>query len=864
MNDNLKIPYPFPGQGASASTRTAPKSKGGKFVLDFLGLCCLCSAVLLLFSLISFNPDDPTLNQIVRGKVYFRNWAGLIGAYLSGLLTDLLGFASYALFLFLAALSVALLRRSRNRSCWGWVAFVPLCCCMAVAGTAWGLGLGAVRSGGLLGYVLLDFSTRYFSHIGSLVIWLGAFLLAIQGIGGFTWRQAGLKLLGEIRKSLEEAAREETARTEAARSELAASHSALVSSAGEAPENGTLPLRPPAERSYPGNAGQAPEIGPFLVYADKSPSPRPPDEAALSPSANAPERSFWSRMFRLSGGEGAGMEEKAASAQQAAEADKVPGGPADEDPEHTDRVTAWMETNLFPVKDGGGTEADSAPALPPKEKQRGAASAAKAPPRLPARPSRRPPPSLPGLNLLQTATAGGSGISREELENKRQALMNCLGDFSVQAELVRITPGPVVTSFDVRPSPGVRTSRILGLSNDLARGLKAVSVRIQAPIPGTDAVGIEIPNNRREIVYLRELLESPAFASSTSPLTLALGKDSSGAPIAEDLARMPHLLVAGATGTGKSVFLNSVLMSVLYKTTPEEVRLLLIDPKRVELSAYADLPHLVHPIVTEMDLVKNALDWAVREMDERYELLRRSETKNISAYNARILELGEHRPPEWEDLRPLPYLVIVMDEFADLMLTAGKEAETRIVRLAQLARAAGIHLIIATQSPRADVITGLIKANFLCRVSFQVTSQIESRIIMDSGGAELLLGQGDMLYKRPGGRLQRLHGAYAGDAEVAAVTEHWRRQRKPDYQVDFTDSAAEAAGNDAPAESSDAEEEQLYARAVEIVREQGKASISLLQRYLRIGYNRSARLIERMEREAIIGPASGSKPRTIK
>jgi S-DNA-T family DNA segregation ATPase FtsK/SpoIIIE len=477
---------------------------------------------------------------------------------------------------------------------------------------------------------------------------------------------------------------------------------------------------------------------------------------------------------------------------------------------------------------------------------------------------KKEPLPLPGLGLLHSVSSPGQSTPRAELETKGRGLMNCLADFGIQGELVGIVPGPVVTMFEVRPAPGIKVARIASLSDDLALAMKAIAVRIQAPIPGTDTVGIEIPNEKRENVCLKELLGSQAFAEADSLLTMALGKDISGRPAVADLARMPHLLVAGATGAGKSVCLNSILLSLLYKARPEEVKLLLVDPKRVEMAVYADLPHLVHPVVTEMSLAKNALDWAVAEMDRRYTEIARLGVRNIGAYNDKLRELGPKLPPELADLEFMPYLVIVIDELADLMLTAAKEVEVSIVRLAQLARAAGIHMILATQRPSVDVVTGLIKANFPCRIAFQVTSKHDSRTILDTVGAEHLLGKGDMLFKPSGGRFRRLLGAFAGDDDVAAVAEHWRRLQQPDYKVDFSEMDAAPGGfGENGGAAGDVAADPVYPNAVDFVRQQGKASISLIQRRFRIGFNRAARFVEQMEADGLIGPADGSKPRLV-
>lgn len=471
---------------------------------------------------------------------------------------------------------------------------------------------------------------------------------------------------------------------------------------------------------------------------------------------------------------------------------------------------------------------------------------------------------LPHLDLLQDVVDDEYSKPRLDiLTEKGERLTKCLADFGIQGELTRITPGPVVTMFEFRPAPGVKVSRIANLSDDLALALKAIAVRIQAPIPGTDTVGIEIPNEMRETIYFKDLLASETFSEATSLLTLAVGKDSAGRPSVADLAKMPHLLVAGATGAGKSVCLNSILLSFLYKARPEDVQLLLIDPKRIELAVYADLPHLVHPVVTDMSHAKNALDWAVHEMDKRYEGMARLGVRNIAGYNQKLEAFGNDKPIELLDLEFMPYLVIIIDELADLMLTAAKEVETSIVRLAQLARAAGIHMVLATQRPSVDVVTGLIKANFPCRISFQVTSKHDSRTILDTVGAEHLLGRGDMLFKPSGGRLQRLHGAFVSDDEVANVVEFWKRQQSPMYRVDFAQWGCDATQEGLEGGAGALADDPIYNDAVDFVLGQGQASISLIQRRFRIGFNKAARYVEQMEFDGIVGPANGSKPRPV-
>jgi S-DNA-T family DNA segregation ATPase FtsK/SpoIIIE len=465
--------------------------------------------------------------------------------------------------------------------------------------------------------------------------------------------------------------------------------------------------------------------------------------------------------------------------------------------------------------------------------------------------------SFPQIDLLDPPDKNQSlPPDKNLLEQKGVRLMACLSDFGIQGTLAGITPGPVVSMFEIRPAPGIKVSRIIGLNDDLALALKALAVRIQAPIPGSDTVGVEIPNDTRAMVSLRELLQDDSFIKSDASLSMALGKDIGGKPMIADLARMPHLLVAGATGAGKSVCLNSVLLSFLFKYDPDQVKLLLIDPKRIELAAYADLPHLVHPVVTDPAMAKLALDWAVYEMEERIKKLSRLGARNIAGYNQKLAEFGNAVPAEFADLEPLPLLVIVIDELSDLMITAGKDVETSIVRLAQLARAAGMHLVVATQRPSVDVVTGLIKANFPCRISFQVTSKHDSRTILDTIGAEHLLGKGDMLFKPSGGRLQRLHGAFVSDDEVARVTDFWRQQQSSGYTIDFEEWRAQAEPDKLSAPGANgADENSIYHEIVDFVREQqGKVSISLLQRRFRIGFNKAARFVEQMEKDGIMPP----------
>jgi S-DNA-T family DNA segregation ATPase FtsK/SpoIIIE len=500
--------------------------------------------------------------------------------------------------------------------------------------------------------------------------------------------------------------------------------------------------------------------------------------------------------------------------------------------------------------------------------------------------------SLPQINLLDPPDKlGVTGYSADSLEHLSRLLELKLQDFGISAEVTEVLPGPVVTRFEIQPAPGIKVSRISGLAKDLARSMAVISVRVVEVIPGKSVVGIEIPNEKREMVRLSEVISSEAFDRSSSPLTLALGNDIAGVPTVADLARMPHLLVAGTTGSGKSVGINAMLLSLLLKASPDEVKLILIDPKMLELSIYDDIPHLLTPVITDMKDAASGLRWCVGEMERRYKLMAALGVRNIAGYNRKIedaIKAGNpivdplwtfdpsivgwdetEDPPEAPMLEALPYIVVVIDEFADMMMIVGKKVEQLIARIAQKARAAGIHLILATQRPSVDVITGLIKANVPTRIAFQVSSKIDSRTILDQGGAEQLLGHGDMLYLPPGTSVpERIHGAFVDDHEVHKVVADWKRRGTPSYLSDITDEASVSSiavpGFDTTEENGDdAESDPLYDEAVAFVLESGKASISSVQRKLRVGYNRAARLIEQMEASGVVSPMSSNGSREI-
>jgi len=492
---------------------------------------------------------------------------------------------------------------------------------------------------------------------------------------------------------------------------------------------------------------------------------------------------------------------------------------------------------------------------------------------------------LPALSLLDVNdTSSQRGYSSQDLEAMSRLLELKLRDYGVEATVVAVYPGPVITRFEIQPAPGVKVSRISGLAKDLARSLAVISVRVVEVIPGKPVVGIEIPNEDRQIVLLSQVLSSKAYDLSVSPLSLALGHDIAGEPVVVDLARMPHLLVAGTTGSGKSVGLNAMILSILFKSSPEDVRLIMVDPKMLELAVYEGIPHLLTPVVTDMKDAANALRWCVAEMERRYKLMASLGVRNIGGFNRKVTDAvraGEPlKDPFWEpdplseeemqvatDLETLPFIVVVIDEFADLMMIVGKKVEELIARIAQKARAAGIHLILATQRPSVDVITGLIKANVPTRIGFQVSSKVDSRTILDQGGAEQLLGHGDMLYM-PGGTPipVRVHGAFVDDDEVHRVVESWKSLAEPNYLDSILDSRTDAEllpGSAGGREDQQGEADPLYDEAVAFVTSSGRVSISSVQRKLRIGYNRAARMVEEMEQAGVVSQMNTNGSREV-
>lgn len=812
---------------------------------ELAGLGALFFAVFTCVALYTYSEGDPGFNQVVSARHGVANKAGLVGAYWGGLLAETLGAWAYLVPCWIAWRGVRLVAPRAGlplrRAVGLWLLLLVL---LAFLGSPWGgLSLGNVHGGGGLGRAVFGFLDRYLSGFGAFSLLLFGLIAAVQLLFGLTWDNFWRPLAGILNEQLwrigdaVQAWRERRAeiRRRRAAEKPGPEKSGPEKDEADKPVRTARLLRPKRQKEAPAvdDSGDAQAVAAELVIGDE-------------PASEAVDR-FLDAVI-----EQAALEQQALGRSSGEQAPPV--RPQREKP-------AALEAAPQPIRHSIPEPApEPAFAATPKPV---AARQVKAT----AKAAAYEGMTLPPLDLLTLPNvADNPPVDPEICRRQAESLITCLNDFGIQGEVQRVVPGPVVTMFEVKPAPGVKISRIVGLSVDLALSMKALAVRIEGPIPGKDTVGVEIPNAKRQTVYFREILDAEAFRTSESKITLAIGKDIQGRPHVADLARMPHLLVAGATGSGKSVCINGILLSILYKATPDEVKLLLVDPKRIELSVYNDLPHLVHPVVTETAMAKSALDWAVAEMDRRYEAMALLGVRNIVGYNEKLAKLGDDRPEELAALEPLPYLLIVIDELADLMMTAAKEVEVSIVRLAQLARAAGIHLVLATQRPSVDVVTGLIKANFPTRIAFQVTSKHDSRTILDAVGAEYLLGRGDMLFKPSGGKTVRMHGAFVSDEETAAVVEFWKSRAAPSYSLDFSDwqkgadgGPGEFGGDGGDGVSSDS----VYPQAVDFVMEQGKASISLIQRRFRIGFNRAARFIEQMERDGLLGPQEGSKPRSV-
>lgn len=881
-NKNIRRVPSIPDNNSDKETLSTHDSQ--KFARELFGLFLIFWGLLMLLSLISHDQRDPSLNHVVSTFSTTHNHAGIFGAYLSGVFVDIFGFSAIIWPPIFIAWGAGCLTTWLTIPWWRWLGFFILACCLISFSAAWNFGIGDLRGGGILGMALYNQFTKIFGRSGSTLIWLFLFFVSLEFSFGIAWLNLIHKLhliIKNIFKSYEFSIK---------------NFSTIFSK---------LDFLQYPIRKHISIHKQKELVDIIPLYEIYNPSLVPAGHYSFSSMEiqhtfipiNTPIASL-----STYSSEKLQKDTPTITSQYSTnDVKSIYSFPEhNEDPKtlllaYPDEINDGLLGNIALQKNESANElfsnkeqvsqhtsstlctkntlqpnVDSVCSLQTKSQpitaniQKGSLSPRLQPTAIKQSSQTTNAPkkklSFPSLTLLRSFQENDTVPSTLTLKEKSKKVMDCLADFNIQCELVRITPGPVITLFEIRPAPGVRVSRIANLNDDLARSLMAEAIRIQAPVPGSDTVGIEIPNDTRSMVSFKALIRSESFQNTSSPLSMALGKDIEGKPTIKDLATMPHVLVAGTTGAGKSVCLNTILLSFLYNASPNELKLLLIDPKRVELAMYTDLPHLVHPVITEPVLAKTALEWAVYEMDRRYNCLARLGVKHFKDFNKKLHELGKHIPSELSDLTFMPYFVVVIDELADLMMTAGKDVEGSIVRLAQLARAAGIHLIVATQRPSVDVVTGLIKANFPSRIAFQVANKYDSRTILDTTGAEQLLGKGDMLFKPNGGKIQRLHGAFVSDEEVQAITEHWKKQQTPHYDIDFSEWNTQIEShqpNSFPTKTSfgSSDEETLYAEAISFVREQGRMSISLLQRKFRIGFNKAARFVERMEEEGILPPA---------
>ncbi len=877
------------------------------FGREVFGLFLLFWALLILLSLFTYDPADPSLNHAVSGDPAIVNKAGLFGAYTAGLLNDIFGSASFFLPLALGGVGVSFISRGFHITWIRWIGFTLLSLCLLAVCASWDIPVGDLRGGGVAGWGLTHYLTLFLSPFGSTLLWILAFLVGMQMCFGLSWKkvcqEAGNRcssMAADYAKHHPASGKKGASAPSAGDSDLEADEDmdrryegrsrpfALVRQTGLA----ALSLMSRAASAL-GNIRSAREPMPDVDTAPSDQAPAAGKKAARRPGRKGlriddedipfaaddggvpMDRSFAEEYAKLhpesafSPGDGEDEEAGAAPAKAAVRLSAEPAPAPVPEPEPEAEPEEDMQPVLQPAP-AAEPEPVSFPKTEPEPRTLFEAAGVEPPAKKPepakqqAKPKRYKFPPLELLRQPQPSAAANT----EDIAERGQALMGCLRDFNIQAELVHATPGPVVTTYMVRPARGVSVRVFNRHADDIARSLMAVSVFVQAPVPGTDTVGIVIPNHNREIVNFREIASTETFreASRKMALPLIVGKDTTGRPYIADLAKMPHLLVAGATGQGKSVCLNAMLTSLLLEKTPDELKLLLVDPKRVEMGMYEDESHLVHPVVKEVQDAKNALNWAVHEMDERYTRMSRLNTKNITGYNQRLASLQGKLPPDLADLEPMPYIAIVIDELADLMLQCRKDVEPCIIRLAQLARACGIHMIIATQRPSVDVVTGLIKANFPCRICFRVSSRQDSMTTLGTSGAEKLLGNGDMFYNPNGGQLTRLHGPFLRDEEVQAVVDYWKKQAKPEYGVDFSTWGLDEAGDGSLSGSGRQidDSDPLYREILSFIQEQGHVSTSLLQRRFNIGFNKAARYMDQLDRDGLVGPAPGAgKPRPV-
>ncbi len=820
-----------------------------------IGLIALC--IYLAMALVTFNPADPGWASIGH-ETSVLNAAGRSGAWLASLLRDFFGHVAYLFPVMVAGYALMLIRRRNDSLDLHWPLFMMrfggflliLLSATSLLSLYSVFGLGAT-SGGVLGATVSDAMVRFFNLPATTLLLIAIFLFALTVTVGLSWfwlmdQLGGLTLrFGQALKKL--AASDKTKpvpeKTSAplqkaapSKAQPAAANSSTRAGAeqelshrrwwhwipGFGPDTKTKPQKPASERLEPGlegfSAGQEPEPARLESFSSRDETPA---KTARQPAAS----------------------DKGKSSSASGRSLKISPFKKDEQPPQASNGKNAQPSLLEDIES-----------------------------------------PIPPISLLDPPEERKeSGYSEEALEHMSRLLEEKLADFGVSVEVVEVNPGPVITRFEIKPAAGVKVSKISNLAKDLARSLAVLSVRVVEVIPGKSVVGIEIPNETREIVRLSEVLSSRVFTESSSALTMALGNDIGGNPMVANLAKMPHLLVAGTTGSGKSVGVNAMLLSMLLKAGPEDVRFIMVDPKMLELSIYDGIPHLLAPVVTDMKEAANALRWCVAEMERRYRLLATLGVRNLAGYNRKVKDAAEAGEPlldpfwkpdeylandeqERPELEHLPFIVVVIDEFADMMMIVGKKVEELIARIAQKARAAGIHLILATQRPSVDVITGLIKANIPTRMSFQVSSKIDSRTVLDQGGAEQLLGHGDMLYLPPGSGLPvRVHGAFVDDDEVHRVVSAWKARGEPVYVDDVLNGAEgeNLPGVPSLSDGGDNESDALFDEAVAFVTEGRRVSISSVQRKFKIGYNRAANLVEAMEASGVVSSAGHNGAREV-
>jgi S-DNA-T family DNA segregation ATPase FtsK/SpoIIIE len=814
---------------------------GNRRLNELVGVSLIATAGLLVLSLVSYRPTDPSFNTV--GSSVAHNWAGIFGATLSDLLFQFEGFAAFCLPLMLGLLGISWIRsraigapRSKIAGFALFLFITPAVFGLLPGHMHW---LGAIPVEGVLGRLLVDSMTAVLNYPGTCV--LVATLLVIAVLLSTAFSFGNLRHSLAVRFAFIYAWRDRWQNWKLRRAKKRAARAAdrmiraqqkrvpTQTSRREAapPVPGTGWLSRVLHRPQPQEEDDVPSAR-RASFAETATPASPEDAAYLEEPEPAP--SLWTQIPRAT----------------VRDPEPEPATPA-----------------RIPALDAARWEAD---AEQPDEEDTGISIRERAD--ADAHPVTLTPRAVSGYRLPPSTLLHRSEdqqiIREDELREEAKVLVEKCAEFDVTGQVTQINPGPVVTTFEFRPEAGVKYSRVTGLADDLCLAMAAESILIER-MAGKSTVGIQVPNPTRETIWLRDVVEDATFAQTKFKLPLAMGKDINGRIVVADLATMPHVLIAGSTGSGKSVAINAMIMSVLFKTTPEQVRMILVDPKRVELGMYEGIPHLFTPIITEPKLAANALRNAVREMERRLKLLASRSVRNIDQYN-KLFDSGT--PSMFEDAEeqtPLPYILIIIDELADLMMLDRANVEEAITRLAQMARAVGIHLVLATQRPSVDVITGLIKANVPTRISFRLATKVDSRTILDNNGAEALLGRGDMLFLPPGtSRLQRVHAPFVTEPEISAVVDFWKAQGGAEYVEAFLESPRDEKGRELNSEDGNEDDnDPLFNDAVRLVFEFGKASTSLIQRRLRVGYGRAAHLIDMMERDGLVGPADGSKPREI-